>query len=177
MLNILLFLLLVFFPVKSYAQTVTPEDTPTPMVTEVPTPTETPSPTVEPTSTPAPTNSPESSSPTSTPAPAATSKPVALPTKKQAMTNTQTGGFIGNGLVEEKDSPNQDGLSSGQTLGTATQDINSSGDKDLLSTLIFLTGAVVLVVWTVYAVLVQKGVIKTVKKKEHSGGITPQPLE
>lgn len=178
MLHILLILWLLFFPVVTSAQETTPTDTPTPTITETVTPTPTPTSTPEPTATPAPTSTTAPSSPTSTPVPAATSKPVTLPTKKQSATTTQqSGGFGGDGLVEEKDTPNQGGLSNGQTLGTATLDVSNAGDKDLLGTLIFLTAAVVLVVWTTYAVLVQRGIIKTEKKTKNQSGITPQPLD
>lgn len=177
MLNVLLILWLLLLPMGVNAQETTPADSPTPTVTDTITPTETPTPTLAPTATPAPTNTTAPSNPTSTPVPAATSKPVNLPTKKQAATTQQSGGFGGDGLVEDKDAPDQGGLSNGQTLGAATMDVSSAGDKDLLGTLIFLTAAVVLVVWTTYAVLVQRGIIKTEKKPKNPGGITPRPLD
>lgn len=177
MLNFLLILWLLFFPLSAIAQETTPADSLTPTVTDSITPTPTLTPTSEPTATPVPTSTTEPSSPTSTPVPAVTSKQVTLPTKKQSATTQQSGGFGSDGLVEDKDTPNQGGLSNGQTLGSATLDVNNAGDKDLLGTLIFLTAAAVLVVWTSYAVLVQKGIIKTEKKPKNLGGITPRPLD
>ena len=140
--------------------------------TETPTltPTATPGPSATPTSSP-----PASSTSTNTPTPNTTIKP----TIKQAA-NSQSNGFGGQGLVDEgKQVYTGLGFEDNEVLGvTESRDIDSVGDSDLLITLILLTAAVVLIVWTVYMVLVQKGIIKTaVKKDKQRVGITPQPVE
>ncbi len=129
-----------------------------------------------------PTNAPPADSPAPTSSTASTNAPTstATPTPKTTSKQTagsQASGFGGGGLVDEKDVLETGlGTDNGQTLGTATQDIDSSGDKDLLSTLIFLTAAVVLLVWTVYMILVQKGIIKSESKKAtHKKNFTPLP--
>ncbi len=164
------------FPLHVYAEDPTPTDTPTPTVTETPTPTatETPTPTTAPTATPAPTATSAPSTPqaTNTPTPSAKKSPVPL------QNSTNSSGFGGPGLVDD---PPETGLSNGngKTLG-ATDELktNDAGDADLLKTLIFLTGAVALIVWSTYMVLVQKGVISSPKKKKSSQtGITPQSIE
>lgn len=183
MLNAILFVWLILFPVPTYAQTDTPTPTdyvtpdPTATPSSTPTMTSSPSPTLAPTSTPdpAPTSTPSTST-TSTSTPTATATPTPKTTSKQTA-GSQASGFGGGGLVDEKDVLETGlGTENGQTLGTATQDIDSSGDKDLLSTLIFLTAAVVLLVWTVYMILVQKGIIKSeTKKVTHKKNFTPLP--
>lgn len=183
MLTAILFLWLILVPFPAFAQTDTPTPTDygTTAPTETPTPTPTmaptPSPTLAPTSVPdpAPTTAPATST-TSTSTPTATATPIPKTTIKQT-TGSQASDFGGGGLVDEKDVlENGLGTENGQTLGTATQDIDSSGDKDLLSTLIFLTAAVVLLVWTVYMILVQKGIIKSeIKKDTPKKDFTPLP--
>lgn len=166
------------FPLHVYAEDPTPTDTPTPTATETPTPTvtETPTPTTAPTATatPAPTATSAPSTPqaTNTPTPSAMKSPVPL------QNSTNSSGFGGPGLVDD---PPETGLSNvnGKTLG-ATDELktNDAGDADLLKTLIFLTGAAVLIVWSTYMVLVQRGVITGAKKnKRTSPGITPQSIE
>jgi len=169
MLIVLVIFSFILFPYPIAAQDVTPEPTATPSATLTPVAeTEpTPIPTQGPSATP--TNTPTSLSPSNNP----------TPTKQKQTVGSQTGGFGGDGLVEEKDVDTGLGFEKDKVLGTSTsKDIDSTGDKDLLSTLIFLTAAIVLIVWTVYMILVQKGIIKSaIKKTQHRGGITPQPLE
>ena len=165
------------FPLHVYAEDPTPTDTPTPTVTETPTPTPTETPTPAPTSTP--------SSPTATPVPTtppSTSSSTPTPSVKKSpipmQSTNNSSGFGGPGLVDD---PPETGLSNGngKTLG-ATDGLktNDAGDADLLKTLIFLTGAVALIVWSTYMVLVQKGIISSPKKKKSSQtGITPQSIE
>lgn len=173
MLIVLLFFWLVLFPFPALAQ----EETPTPTVTVTVLPTETPTPNPTETPTPGPTathttapaNS--NSSPTNTPTPKAVQKQT---------TGSQTNGFGSQGLVDEKDEVDTGlGYEKEKALGSLTpQEVDSRGDVDLLLTLIFLTGTVVLVVWTIYMILVQKGIIKTdTKKNTQKVGITPQPLQ
>jgi len=176
MLTVLLFFWLILFPYSAVA--VAHDLAPTPIETPTVTPEETPVPTTstpvpEPTATPVPTTEPASSTSNSSTTPTS----VAKPTLKQT-TKTQTSGFVGNGLVEEKENDTGLGYGKDKVLGAATpQTVSSAGDKDLLSTLIFLTTAVILVVWTTYMILVQKGIIKSdLKKDKPTGGITPQPL-
>lgn len=83
-------------------------------------------------------------------------------------------------MVAEKDQPDTGlGFDKDNVQGAATpREVDSTGDKDLLITLIFLTGAVILIVWTIYIILIQKGIIKSgIKKEANRGGITPQPLQ
>lgn len=166
---VLFFLWLIFSPFRVNAQ----DYTPTPTETGVPTQADTLTPTTTIAPTPTPTSTPSSTTaPTSAPAasasttPTDTPIPTPKPTSKQSSTNGR-GGFGGGGLVDEKETvDNGLGFGDGQTLGAATQDIDSTGDKDLLGTLIFLTGAVVLLVWTVYIILIQKGIIKSEPTKD-----------
>lgn len=175
MLTALLFFWLVLIPFPALAQEETPTPTPTetivvPTETPTPTPTETPTPGPTATPTPAPSSS-STSSPTNTPTPIAVLKKTST---------TQQGGFGGQGLVDEKDAVDTGlGYEKDKVLGsTTTQEVDSKGDGDLLLTLIFLTSTVVLVVWTIYIILVQKGIIKTdMKKNTQKVGITPQPLQ
>lgn len=175
--TIIIVVLLLLVPLHVLAEDPTPTDTPTPTITETPSPTPTDTPTpaptsapADPTATPAPTTPPSTS--TSTPTPSVKKSPIPM----QSTNNSS--GFGGPGLVDD---PPETGLSngSGKTLG-ATDELktNDAGDADLLKTLIFLTGAVALIVWSTYMVLVQKGVISSGKKKKSSQtGITPQSIE
>ncbi len=134
------------------------------------TPSTSPTVSISPTATPAPTTPPSTS--TSTPTPSVKKSPIPM----QSTNNSS--GFGGPGLVDD---PPETGLSNGngKTLG-ATDELktNDAGDADLLKTLIFLTGAAVLIVWSTYMVLVQRGVITGAKKnKRTSPGITPQSIE
>lgn len=163
----MLFFWILLFPYHTIAQTVapapivTPTEAPTPAITSTPGPSATPEPTA------ATTFSTSDSTPTTVP----------QPTLEQT-TNTQSSGVGGNGLVDEKENDTGLGYADDNALGATTpQTVSSSGDKDLLTTLIFLTAAVILVVWTTYIILIQKGIIKSgIQKNKHTGGITPQPL-
>lgn len=173
MIIIVLFFWLILSPVQVIAQEDIPAPTATPSATLTPA-AATATPVPPPASTPTPTSAPASSTSTNTPTPTTVTKP----TVKQT-TNSQSGGLGGGGLVEEKENNTGLGFDDEKVLGAAdSKDVDSVGDKDLLVTLIFLTAAVVLIVWTVYVILVQKGVITSgVKKDLHKGGITPQPLQ
>lgn len=165
MLIVLVFLWLVLSPIQVIAQEVAPAPTATPSATLTP-------PSATETPVPGPSATPTTAAPT----------PTNTPTPKSVMkqtTSSQQGGFGGAGLVEEKEADTGLGFDKDNVQGaTTSRDVDSAGDKDLLSTLIFLTAAIVLVVWTVYMILVQKGVIKSgVKKTQQKGGITPQPLQ
>lgn len=163
----ILFFWLVLFPISAVAQDESPVPTATQSATLTqPTTNETPIPVSEAT----PTNSPPASSTsTSTPTPNSTINPT---------TNSQSNGLGGNGLVEDKEDATGLAIDDGKVLAaTESRDVDSVGDRDLLITLIFLTAAIVLIVWTVYMILVQNGIIKTgIKKDKNKGGITPQPL-
>lgn len=86
--------------------------------------------------------------------------------KNQQIQQSSGGSILGQGLVEEKQVLD-DGVAmpgeGGQVAAAATQP--PSDDFDLLKTLIFLTGALILIIWSTYLILVQKGVIKKTKNK------------
>lgn len=167
MLTVLLFFWLIFFPIQVVAQEDPLSPTATPSATLTP---------AEATATPVPG---PSATPTSAPI-VSTNTPTPKLVMKQINTTQQQGGFGGQGLVDEKDTVDTGlGYEKDKVLGSTTaQEVDSKGDGDLLLTLIFLTGTVVLVVWTIYIILVQKGIIKTdMKKNTQKVGITPQPLQ
>ncbi len=172
MLIAILFFWLVLSPVQVIAQEVLPAPTATPSATLTQPPAdETPIPgsAATPTSSP-----PASSTSSDTPTP----NPTVNSTTNQT-TNSQSNGLGGNGLVEDKEDTTGLAIDDGKVLAaTESRDVDSVGDRDLLITLIFLTAAIVLIVWTVYMILVQNGIVKTeMKKEKHKGGITPQPLQ
>ena len=135
MLIVLVFFWLIFIPTHVNAQEEAPAPTATPSATIAPpAATETPVPGPSATPTTAPANL------TNTPTPKSVTK---------QKTDSEQGSFGGGGLVEDKDVATGLDFDKDNVLGaTTSRDNDSVGDKELLSTLIFLTGAVVLIIWT-----------------------------